>query len=172
MPGPVLRRGQLQIGESMIVIILILIIGVFALVFFANMTKAKYQVRLGQYEDLNAVETAHIVNSLYELRCAKTGATEVCVDKHKALAFAQLQQDEPELVNDYYFDLFRYSRIELQEIYPEGHNYTLYEVNASSQGQVVKALVMPVAIYNNSAGTNSFGILSVERFYTRRSSTT
>lgn len=174
MPTPLLtkkRKAQIQIGESMIVIILIMIIAVFALVFTTKMATSKYEIKITEYEELDAVETAQIVTNLYELRCSKEGVQATCVDKYKAIALAQVAQTPTAYL--YYYDLFKNAKVTLKEIYPNQETYVLYEVNATNttKGQISNSIVIPVSLYDAAKDTVSFGVLQVERYHKRRLTT-
>ncbi|MFP4523775.1 MAG: hypothetical protein ACLFO2_00470 [Candidatus Woesearchaeota archaeon] len=164
MPADILKRGQLQIGESIIVIILILIILVIALVFSARMAEEKYKVQVSGFQEGDSVETAQTVTNLFELKCDKEGLKTTCIDKHKAMAFANLLEDN-ETAKGYYSQLFFDSKVVLNQIYPPGQNLTLYEHNATDQTQVSQPFLIPVSIHNASADTMAFGILHIERYH-------
>lgn len=158
------KKAQLQMGESIIVIILIIILAMFGLIFSASQAKEKYQIRIDTYESFNAVETAQIVTSLYELRCAKEGLESTCVDIYKVRAL-QKEMLANEEAYYYYNNLLRDAKITLQEIYPEEReSITIYEVNASEGLQEKKFVVIPVSIHDPTTDRLSFGILTVERY--------
>ncbi|MBW2983151.1 hypothetical protein KY327_02510 [Candidatus Woesearchaeota archaeon] len=163
MPADILKRGQLQIGESIIVIVLILIILVIALVFSARMGAEKYKVQLQGFRQGDAIETAQTVTNLFELKCDKEGLKTTCVDKHKALAFANLLEDN-ETARAYYSQIFPESRIVIKQVYPPGQNMTIYEENASDDGQTSQPFLIPVSIHNASADTMAFGILQIQQY--------
>ncbi|MBN1275146.1 hypothetical protein JXA12_02545 [Candidatus Woesearchaeota archaeon] len=171
MPLPLLsndKKAQIQIGESMLVIIFVLIIGVIALVFVARMQEDKIAVRLDEYESLNAVETAQLVTNLYDLRCAKPGLTETCVDLHKAKAVASILED-PGPARDYYYSLFKDARITLVQAYPppagtDDGKLVLYDVGPGEGNRTTTALHIPVSVHNASANTLGFGMLVIERY--------
>lgn len=166
MPVHLLKnKGQLQIGESIIVIILVMILAVFALIFTASQAKDKYHIKVDSYEEFNAVETAQIVTSLYELRCAKEGLQSTCVDFYKAQALADIVQTDDQ-ARLYYYDLFRNAKITLSTVYPgEQKEFIIYEVNATEGMQEVKSVVIPVSIHDAGSNKIIFGILSIQRFY-------
>lgn len=166
-----MKRAQLQIGESMMVIIILMIVGVIALVFYFNMAKEDYRVKSREYDDLDTLETAQIVSNLYELKCAKPGVSNVCFDIHKAQSVAALRGDGEDGFNDYYYYLFRNSKVALTQYYPSHQELIIYWQNASAADNVgnnpqsVNTVVIPVIIHNSSAETNGFGVLTVERYF-------
>jgi len=165
MPIPLLNKAQMQVGESILVIIIVVILGAFMLVFSANAAERDFQDQVGQIQDLTALETVKAASSLYELSCSKSGVTEVCFDLHKALAVAELFETETDLVNLYYYDIFGDSKVTLNTIYPEEHNLTLYWNNASDDEQESVPVSIPVIVHNSSADSNMFGIFTVHRFF-------
>lgn len=166
MPLPLLRtrNAQLQIGESIMVIIIITILAVFLFNFYFRLATNDLQQQIGEIDELNVLETAQIASNLYELTCSKAGVTDVCFDAHKTIAFAELRTEQPELVQDYYQELFGNSKISLITVYPEEHEYVLYWNNATNGSQTSIPVVIPVAIHNGSSDTNTFGIFRIEQY--------
>jgi len=168
MPLPVLKnKAQLHMGETIMVLIIVVIIGIVAFVFYVRMTEDKIQGKLIEIEELNAVETAQLASSLYELRCSKPGVTDLCFDIHKALALQDLRTTNPTLFFTYYYDLFGDAKITLQRIYPADDDIILYDNNAGTQ-QTVKRLAIPVPLHNSSDDTTTFGILIIEKYSQQR----
>ena len=167
MPLPVLRRNaQLQMTESIIVVILILVLAAFALIFTAGQAKQKYQIMTDTYQELDAVETAQVVTSLYELRCAKEGMESTCVDLYKAQALQEtIKADSAAAL--YYYDLLRNAKITLEQVYPPLNDpeMVIYESNATEGTQGARSVMIPVSIYDAAKDTLAFGTLTVQRFH-------
>ena len=109
MPRTVLKKGQMQITESMIAVILIMIVGAIMLIFFFNKAKAEFKVQLSEYDSLDAMQTAQVVTSMDELTCE--GTSNICFDKYKVEAFKTLWDDDKSIMLTYYYELFKESRI-------------------------------------------------------------
>lgn len=156
------RKGQLQIGESIMVIIILAILGIIGLVFYANFAKQEYEIKFNEYEELNALETAQLVTSLYELRCAKPGVTDLCFDLHKVVAFSSLKDNYV----DYYYDIFRNSKVTLQIIYPtsRAEEFIIYSQDASNS-QNVRRIDIPIPVHDGATDELLFGVLTIERFF-------
>jgi hypothetical protein len=154
------KGGQLQIGESMITIILILMIGALVLVFAFNSGRAKDEDKAQERESEATLETARVVVAMYELRCVKTGATETCIDAHKAQAFAALWRDYETL----YQPLLGGAEIRLVEVFPRERTLLLYNGTVPGRNDPIKrTITIPLTIHNVTAGTNAFGVLEVTR---------
>lgn len=160
------KRAQLQTGETIMVLFILMFMGAIALVFVGKMGMNKYQITLEQYEDLDSIETAQLVTSLYEVRCTKQGFEENCIDIHKALAFANMTTKD-DIAHLYYYGLLKNSKVLLREIYPGNENITLFEHNASirQSGELIR---IPISLYNSSDDTHAFATLEITRYHTIR----
>ncbi len=160
MPLPLLnnkRQGQLQIGESMMVLIILLLLGIVTFIFYFNSAKGDLELHLANVEEYNVLETAQIASNLQELKCPE--AEGICFDVHKAKAMSQLE------LGDYYQDIFLNAKITLKGIYPSKEEYILYWDNASNRTQSSVPALLPVTMHNSTSGKNTFGILVVERYF-------
>ena len=178
----------MQITESMIAIILILIVGAIMLVFFFNKAKVDYDVKLSEFDSLDAMQTAQIVSSLDEFTC--TGSSDICFDTYKIEAFQKMWDStdgDPQLMIDNYYELFKesYIYITVYELDEEGfllegtHPVTgeehprvleLYNNKPLDVGQPgglspTIPINLPIYLENSASGASDFAILTVERYH-------
>lgn len=160
------KSGQLQTGESIMVLFIIMFMGAIALIFVGKMGIGKYEETLEKYEDLDSIETAQLVTSLYEIRCTKQGFEQSCIDKHKAIVFANMTK-ENETAHQFYYSTLKNSKVDVREIYPEQTIITLFEHNASER-QSGEFIRIPVSLYNSSGDTHAFAVLEITRYHRLR----
>ena len=101
-------------------------------------------------------------SNLPELQCAiKNVAEPNCYDKQKLLAFRSilLGDKDNEFLTDHYYQVFDYSRIELQIIYPYNENILLYDRERGDGGSIVT--LMPISIYDPISKKSDFGYHNV-----------
>lgn len=173
MSKHLLTRAQLQIGESIFAIMLILIVGMLVLIFFFNKSKIDYEDKLYEQKDLDALEVAKIVSSLSELTC--DSKSNICMDYYKVLAFEGLLTANPsETVLSYYYDLFRDSSITVTsyEFSDTGtltsQEHPLYRHLPEQQGASTlptRTVSMPIYLRKSVNGEALFAVLTVERFH-------
>ena len=158
------------------VLLILMFMGGIALILIGKLSIQKYEITLEEYEEFDSIETAQLVTSLYEIRCAKQGFEDGCIDIHKALAFSlstdistPALRSQNEVIHDHYYDIFYNAKIEVKEIYPWRRNITLYEHNASNpdvNGRITQStelIRIPVSLYNSSQDIHSFATLEVSQ---------
>ena len=74
------KKAQLQIGESIIVLIILIFLAVIIIIFAVKNEEVKFEETLVKYEDLNTLEVIQASANLFELRCSKPGLTDICFD--------------------------------------------------------------------------------------------
>ncbi len=164
MPLPLLtlhekKKAQLQVGETIFVLIILLFLGMLVFNFYFQSATADLQLHQSNVEEFNVLETAQLASNLDELKCPEQEG--ICFDIHKAIAMSEIKLDD----TDYYQELFLNAKITLKEIYPYRRDIIIYWDNASNNNQTNLPALLPVMIYNGTADRHSFGILQVERYY-------
>jgi hypothetical protein len=166
-----LKKGQIQLGETIFVVIFILIIIIFGIVFFSGAEKDEIVHQQQKYADLSTVSLAQYASSLSELACSKHDVEEIsCFDLTKVEAFAELMNDSDliSITREYYFTRLGNADIKLWVIYPEQKNITLYHneyglANASTT-PLGKPVLKPVSIYNPLTKQTSFGVMQITKY--------
>ncbi len=157
-----MKKAQIRMFETIAVLfIFILLIG-FGLVFYSRMhSQGMFDRREERYEK-HAIEVAQAAVSLPELKCSSYNTVvSDCIDYLKAEAFIEAVSQNPGLKNEYYFDLFGYSRIEFREIFPGGSVFVIYDFVPED---IVSRSTFntPMSLYYPSRRTYSLGMFTVE----------
>jgi len=169
------ERGQIQLGETIFIVIFILLIIIFGLVFFSGAEKEQIQKQQAKYADLSTVSLAQFASSLIELSCSKKGVEDLsCYDLRKLEAFALLLNDTSkiDMTREYYFTQLGNAKIEVEQIYPYNMSILLYENRIypdDPEVQLVengKPVLIPLTLYDPVTRKNNFGVMTVTK-YTR-----
>lgn len=163
------RKSQIQMAESVAVVIIIIFLLVIGIVFWSGIRRDDIKTTQIEYQDLSVIELAKIAAELPELRCYSSNVvTKVnCFDWYKILALNKTMHD-PVLKKDvfeYYNYYFKNSRITIKQIYPNETSIVLYDNNISKTTSL--QISIPIIIEKNYGreGRKGFGLLIVEGYY-------
>jgi len=165
------KKSQIQMAESIAVVIIIIFLLVIGIVFWSGINRDDIKTSQLEYQDLSVIELAKIAAELPELRCYNTNVvTKVnCFDWYKILAM-NYSMNSPSSTNkaqvfDYYNYYFKNSRITIQQIYPNDTSVVIYNNNISKQTTL--QISIPIIIEKNYGreGRKGFGLLIVEGYY-------
>ena len=167
------KKGQAQLGETVAVIVIVIILLVVGIVFWNSLKRSDVQTVARQSEDLSIVELAKVVAELPELKCYNTNTiTKVnCFDWYKILAFNRTlnSPSTPPTTRKQAFDMysnyFQRSKITFQQAYPVEINVTVYDNNISANRAL--QIMIPVLLEKNlgQTSTKTFGWIIVEGYY-------
>ncbi len=152
------KKAQTKMLETITVIIVFFILIAFGFVFYANMQKNALTNQIQEIKNAKALKTAKIALSLPELQC--NGKT-YCFDSTKIKAFSESVQ-----ARNNYFDLFRYSTITINRIYPlsqnPAENIVVVYNNRNPTMASKQQMWIPVALYEPLYGKTNFAVLTVD----------
>ena len=158
------------IGVMFIFFVLIL----FGIVFYSKYSETAYQEKQEELMGKKAVEITSKTIFLPELICSRGQAEPelYCLDM---LKLKQAQKTFKDNFGEYYFDLFPYSRILVEEIYPGKSKWVLYDkpkkvklangtsVNSQQKEATHFLLTLKDEVKGKEKkGEYSFGVLTVE----------
>ena len=152
--------------ETIAILIVFFMLVVFGLIFYTKVMKGSYTVKLEEKTQLRAIELAQRASFLPELQCSEENIIkDDCIDLLKLNAAAAIMQDNP----IYYYDLLEFSKITVEEIYPEANSWALYDrpLRDSENKEVFKNKIstnIPISIYDPKTKTNTFGIMLVDMY--------
>ncbi len=168
MPPNNMKKAQIQMGETIMVLVILVIIGIFALTYYAGNAKQELLEKLKEVEQETSIETAQTLSNLPEIKCS--GDIKLfCFDKYKAEALKETI-NEDENASEYYRELLKKAKITLKTIYPEEQEIIIYDNPYKKQeGQestkITSPLVIPVPIYDPLNDRKEFGLLIIEKYY-------
>lgn len=159
MPGDLLMKGQIRMGETIAVLIVFFFLLVFGAVFYFNIKKGDFYEKQEEYYSKESIKVTEIVSYLPELQCSSENiVSDNCYDKLK------LDSSRGHIMNNsiFYFPFFQYSEIVVFEVYPGNGEWLLY--NFSNNGTAVIPTFIPISLYDPTTKRNSFGVLRIKYF--------
>lgn len=165
-------KGQIQLGETIFIVIFILLIIIFGIVFFTGAEKEEFKKQADKYADLSTVSLAQYTSSLLELSCSKKGVEDLsCYDIRKLKAFAELLNDSKriDITREYYFTQFGNAKIEIEEVYPNQEYILLYENRIYPEtGEYMtengKPVLVPLSLYDPVTREYYFGVMTITKY--------
>ncbi len=155
------KRSQIQIGETVAVLFVFFVLIVIAFLFYARVMKSNANAEVDEYSQLASISISQRVMFLPEIQCNQDNVEEIsnCVDRLKLEAAQDTMKKNPL----YYYDFFQFSEINVSQVYPKGPTYTLYSKKMEKFRDKFVTNV-PVSLYDSSARTYSFGVLTIETY--------
>jgi len=166
-----IKKAQIQLGESIFVVMIIILIIVFGLVFSSQAEKDVVTQRSEKFTNLNSIMLGKYASSLAELRCSSLEVQELsCFDIQKIEAFIELQEKQSDFVAEYYFTKLGDANISLDLIYPVNKTFEIYYngLGKDNLGKPIKAeenrIIIPVSAYDDVTQQYSFGVLQIIQY--------
>jgi len=155
------RKAQIQMLETMAVLLIFFILIVLGIVFYTNILKGNIGIQKEEVMQLNAIEISQRASSLPELQCSEENiVSENCIDLLKLQSASEIIP----LNEVFYYDSLLFSKINITEVYPDNsrswvlYNHTLEEFS----NKIVTNI--PISLFDPVTNKNSFGVMSVELF--------
>ena len=152
--------GQMKMFETIAVLIVFFFFIAFGLIFYGMIKSKTMQSEHESRLESNAIELAQKVSFLSELDCSQTGIQkENCFDRYKIKAFSNLLNQSAE----YYFFIFGFSKIKINQIFPQQEEYIIYDRPKSSFSSAIMTPI-PIVVYDEIAsklGRYYFGVMEV-----------
>lgn len=171
------RKGQLQIGESIAVLLVFFMFLVFGLIFFAKFQQSDIVERSEKVSETLAVAISQKISTMPELRCSEEKSLEVnCFDLQNIIIFSEVlpgfMEENKAHTKEYFWDSYQYSSIQLillnhfDKTYAEP--YILYSDVPNFTRFDQKVTLMPIIVRNvsvtNPRGEYYFGILNITTY--------
>lgn len=148
-----MKRGQLQIQESIFVLFAFFVILVIGMIVFYQMELRGIDRMRQENEDVTFYYLISYVPAMPEIVCSEKGIIEECVDISKAKAFADYD-------NNYYRGIFGERRILLLV---EGEEIELYDAEPRTFS-AERVISTPVSVYMPRYGNYIIGKLEVHNY--------
>jgi len=171
-------------GETIAVLFIFFILLIFGLVFYVRIHGGVVEQNVEARTELDAIDIAQKVSYMPEIMCTSKNVAMFetnCVDKYKLEAFHRMlygldplgPEDDNGALQLSYFDMLGYSKIYVNQLYPEDPanplTYTIYE-KTMPEGEMKNQIStwIPVSIYypigDEGPEEVAFGVLVVEVF--------
>lgn len=160
------KKSQMKMMETISVLIIFLILLVFIMIFYIGMSKSTSGKTEDERSSLKAIEISQYASYMPEFQCSsKNIIKENCYDILKMNAFIDFTTNYYNgslVLNTTYYDLFKYSKIFVYEIYPDDRNWTVYEKFPPKGVIGSKESHIPISLYDATTDEYTFGILNVK----------
>lgn len=163
-----MRKAQIQLGETIFVLMIILLLIVFGLVFFADAEEREFEEQQEFIEELDAIALSKYLTQLSELQCSTLEVRRAnCLDKYKLEALITYRENHPEQFTQFYFSELEDAKLYVQEIYPSNTTeWVLYNNTLGERTPRRTSLsLIPVVIYDPLLETMNFAVLHMEKYY-------
>lgn len=156
-----MKSGQVRMIETIAVLFVFFILLVIGLVFYVQIQRDVFIDKRATINAEQSISVALRALFLPELRCSKGDNIPVkdCVDVYK-LPIAQRVMTEN---SDYYFDLFRFATIRVEQIYPVQNSWLLYNETRNGTTQRISTPI-PISLYDPLSRDFGYGVLTIETY--------
>lgn len=153
-----MRKGQIQIGETIAVLFVFFILIVIGFIFYANVIKGNIEQEKEEISQLKSIGIAQRVMFLPEVQCSEDNIViDNCIDILK-LDSAQKLMKEKEI---YYYDLLEFSDVTIARIYPDEARWSIYSRKTEDYKNKFVTNV-PISLYDPTTRKHGFGVLTIE----------
>jgi hypothetical protein len=123
-------KGQANLMETIGVLFIFFILVLFGLIFYFKFQEVSFAEKQIERTALDAIDTTLVTLFLPELQCSngRAESDDNCVDLVKLRMLQKvLDESQADYRNEYYFNMFGFSKISFQEVYPNNRSWTLYD---------------------------------------------
>lgn len=153
-------KSQIQIGETIAVLLVFFVLVIVALIFYTKVFKGEIESEKEELLQLNSIGIAQRITFLPELQCSEDNIIiDNCIDILKLDSSQKIMKQN----EAYYYDLLEFSDINVFQIYPNNASWNIYSRTIDNFKSKFVTNV-PIALYNPSTRKNGFGILKIETF--------
>jgi len=161
------RRAQVHLTETIAILFIFFILVGLGISFYGKYKSISFVEQQEEQLQARAIRTTLRAIFLPELLCSRGSAEpeENCMDVVKAREFSPQLQDQ---FDDYYFEMFSYANITLQQVYPSLEKIPLY-VHVPETYEQRETTFFVMALRDETKGERGvpsygFGYLRVEVF--------
>ncbi len=160
------KKAQIKMFETIAVLLIFFILIGFGLIFYSKIQGQGFQAKTDENFELKAIQTAQLVSFLPELKCSSDGVpTKDCFDKLKVDALNEVLNNpqNKDIKDGYYFDIFGFSNITIEQIYPsiQDNNWAIYE-KIPDDYKAKSSIKIPISLYDAISREYGFGVLNID----------
>lgn len=163
------KKSELQIMETIMVVIIIVVMILIGMVFFYRYTMAGIDADIKNYQKSVFDNSIFTFPQQAEVSCSKAGVKESCLDSYKMIGFADAVSKKKEFYNN----IYGYKNITLQIVYPKMEKglcsrdktagcstYNLY-FNIPKDVKNPRVRTTPVSVYLDDRKEYAIGLLTI-----------
>lgn len=143
------KSAQMQMMETIGVLFIFFVLVLFGIIFYFKFQQISLEQKEEELLAADAMDITLTALFMPEFQCSRgtAEAEDNCVDMSKLRA---LNGTMPDYINDYYFNLFGFSKIYVTSVYPGNQTYVLYDkekVSTNSEGEEVSSWQLKESTY-------------------------
>ena len=156
-----LKKAQIQIGETVAVLLVFFILMVIAFIFYAKVIKSNINVQADELLQLRSVGISQRIMFLPEIQCSKDVVEEIsnCIDMLKLESARDIMKQN----SIYYYDLLQFSEVNVSQIYPDGPTWNIYSRKIEKFKDKFVTNV-PISLYDPTTRVYRFGVLTIDTY--------
>ncbi len=154
------KKSQIRMTETIAILFIFFLLVLFGMIFYSRIQSSTLEREQEEDITLKTIQIAQKVSYFPEFQCIRREAQMDygCIDIYKLEAFNKtINQGQNKL---YYFQVFEYSKIYVEQIYPESKNWSVYDLKKPKYKGELK-IPVPVALYDPVENIKSFGVLHI-----------
>jgi len=149
-------RGQMKIGESIVILVIFFFLLIFGLVFYIRWSFYTAGVESDERAQLMAIQTVQKLQFLPELQCTTEGTVKYnCMDVLKLNTFDRIDANRKKV----YETIFPNTYVTVKQVYPTEGYWEIY--GSEKELPSTHYFPVPIALYNASSGKYNFGYVEI-----------
>lgn len=156
-------KGQIQIGETVAVLLVFIIIMVFGLYWFSTASSASVSGERAELARMELIEITKSVMNLPELQCSVAGTPDAtCLDEERVRAFNQLIRSD-QAFEEHYRSAFLANTQASYKLHIEnlraGGSHQVFDFTTGDENASQQKAAVPVVLYDPVSGRKDFSML-------------
>jgi len=147
--------------ETIAILFIFFLLVLFGMIFYMRIQNSTLEREREEDVTIKAIQIAQKASYFPEILCIEAQAEMLsgCIDILKLESFNKtLHEGQNSL---YYFQVFEFSRIYVEEIYPENKTWEIYDRRKPQYKGELK-IPVPVALHNPITNVKFFGVMNVD----------
>lgn len=154
------KKSQVRMTETIAILFIFFLLVLFGLLFYSRIQSSMLEREQEEDKTLKSIQIAQKVSYFPELQCTtQAELVSGCIDIKKLESFQEIinQAEQNKL---YYFQVFEYSKVYVEQIYPENKTWEIYDLRRPEYKGELK-IPVPVALHEPIEDVFFFGVLNI-----------
>ncbi|MBW2977588.1 hypothetical protein KY331_01965 [Candidatus Woesearchaeota archaeon] len=145
--------------ETIAILFIFFLLVLFGLMFYSRIQNASLEREQEEDKTLKSIQIAQKVSYFPEIQCTtQAELPSGCIDIEKLESYQEIINQEQNKL--YYFQVFEYSKVYVEQVYPENKTWEIYDLRRPEYKGELK-IPVPVALHEPIDDTFSFGVLNI-----------
>jgi len=158
-----MKKAQIKMTETIAILFIFFLLVLFGMIFYSRIQSSSLEKAQEEDVALKAIQIAQKVSFFPEIQCIKREAQMDygCIDIYKLESFNEILNTGPNQL--YYFQIFEYSHVYVEQIYPENKTWEVYDLKKAKYKGELK-IPVPIALFDPIKNQKTFGILHINAY--------